>query len=110
MVAQSIIEAVQNYIRVLLDDGLPVDFAVLYGSYVRGEATEWSDIDVMVVSPLFEPPKCREDINRLWHATLRADERIEPIGVGSRQWQEDDGIPLIEIVRREGQIIHASLT
>ena len=105
MVTQSIVETVQNYIQVLRDDGIPVDFAVLYGSYARGEATEWSDIDLMVVSPLFDPPKLREDIYRLWHATLRADMRIEPVGVGTRQWVEDDGIPLIEIVRREGQII-----
>ncbi|MBF0460799.1 MAG: nucleotidyltransferase domain-containing protein [Magnetococcales bacterium] len=105
MAAQSIVETVQHYIQVLRDDGIPVDFAVLYGSYARGEATEWSDIDLMVVSPLFEPPKRRADIVRLWHATMHSDIRIEPVGVGSKQWLEDDGIPLIEIVRREGQII-----
>ncbi|MBF0137786.1 MAG: nucleotidyltransferase domain-containing protein [Magnetococcus sp. DMHC-1] len=105
MDAQSIIETVQNYIRVLRNDGIPVNFAVLYGSYARGDATEWSDIDVMVVSPLFDPPKLRKNIDRIWHATLQTDYRIEPIGVGIRQWEEDDGIPLLEIVRREGQII-----
>ena len=61
MAKQSIVEAVQNYIRVLRLDGIPVDFAVLYGSYARGKATEWSDIDVMVVSPLFDQEKRRED-------------------------------------------------
>lgn len=106
MADQSIVDAVQNYIRVLRDDGIPVDFAVLYGSYARGEATEWSDIDLMIISPLFDRPRLHEDTDRLWYATLRADVRIEPVGVGTKQWETDDGIPLIEIARREGQIIH----
>lgn len=105
MAAQSIVEIVKNYMKILCEDGIPVDFAVLYGSHSRGEATEWSDIDVMLVSPRFEPPKNREDIDRIWHATLRADVRIEPVGIGSKQWEEDERIPLIEIARREGQII-----
>ncbi|MBF0437520.1 MAG: hypothetical protein HQL93_00215 [Magnetococcales bacterium] len=37
---------------------------------------------------------------------LKSDVRIEPVGVGLRQWEEDDRIPLIDIVRREGQIIY----
>ncbi|MBF0108907.1 MAG: nucleotidyltransferase domain-containing protein [Magnetococcales bacterium] len=106
MVAQPVVEAVQNYIKALQLAGIAVDFAVLYGSHARGEATEWSDIDVMVVSPLFDQEKRRDDINRLWYATLESDTRIEPVGVGTRQWELDDGIPLIEIARREGQIIH----
>ena len=105
MVDWAIVEAVQKYMRVLRREGIPVDFAVLYGSYARGEAHEWSDIDVMVVSPLFDQEKRREDIDHLWYATLQADVRIEPVGVGVHQWETDDAIPLIEIVRREGEII-----
>ncbi|MBF0612294.1 MAG: nucleotidyltransferase domain-containing protein [Magnetococcales bacterium] len=105
MPPQSIEEIIQYFIKILREDGIPVDFAVLYGSHCRGDATEWSDIDVLVVSPKFEPPKNRDDIDRMWHATLPTDVRIEPIGIGSRQWEEDQRIPLIEIARREGQII-----
>lgn len=105
MATQSVVEAIKNYIKVLRQDGIPVDFAVLYGSYARNEATEWSDIDVVVVSPLFDPPKRREDINRIWHATLNSDVRIEPVGVGTRQWEENESIPIIDIARREGEII-----
>ncbi|MBF0179266.1 MAG: nucleotidyltransferase domain-containing protein [Magnetococcales bacterium] len=106
MADQAIVEAVRHYIRVLNQEGILVEFAVLYGSHARGEETEWSDIDVMVVSSLFDGPKRREDINHIWHATLQADVRIEPVGVGLRQWEAEDRIPLIDIVRREGLIIY----
>ena len=106
MAAQSAVEAVEHYIRVLREKGIPVEFAVLYGSFARGDEHEWSDIDVMVISLLFDGEKRREEITRLWHAVLDADVRIEPVGVGLHQWETDEGIPLIEIARREGQIIH----
>lgn len=106
MAAQSVIETIQNYLAVVRQQGIPVDFAVLYGSWVRGEETEWSDIDVMVVSPLFDPPRRSEDVDRIWIATLDADVRIEPVAIGSRQWLEDDTAGIIEIARREGQIIY----
>jgi len=47
----------------------------------------------------------RDDINPLWRIAARTDSRIEPISVGERQYQEDDSRAIIEIVRREGQIV-----
>lgn len=106
MADQSVLDAVHQYMGVLDQKGIPVTFTVLYGSFARGEEHEWSDIDLMVVSPRFDQEHRREDIDELWLATLQADVRIEPVGVGLHQWETDDGIPLIEIARREGQIIH----
>ncbi|WP_085440419.1 nucleotidyltransferase domain-containing protein [Magnetofaba australis] len=105
MVAQSVIETVQGYLDALKRQGVPVEFAVLYGSFARGEQHEWSDIDLMVISPLFDAPKKSADVDLLWLATLDSDVRIEPVAIGAQQWREDDSIGLIEIARREGQII-----
>ncbi|MBF0164375.1 MAG: nucleotidyltransferase domain-containing protein [Magnetococcales bacterium] len=104
MAAADIVETAQRYLHALIEDGVPVSFAVLYGSHARGESHAWSDIDLMVVSPLFDDKKW-EDVNHLWRVTPRVDVRIEPMAVGLRQWAEDDAIPLIEIARREGMII-----
>jgi len=41
----------------------------------------------------------------LWRIAARTDSRIEPIPVGERQYQEDDSSAIIEIARREGQMI-----
>ncbi|MEO5335208.1 MAG: nucleotidyltransferase domain-containing protein [Magnetococcus sp. YQC-5] len=84
---------------------MPVAFGVLYGSFARGDAHADSDVDLVVVSPRFDNPDSWPDTELLWETTVFTDSRIEPVGVGARQWEEDCVIPLIEIARREGQII-----
>jgi hypothetical protein len=58
-----------------------------------------------VVSPRFDGPRQREDINHLWRIAARTDSRIEPIPVGQRQDEVDDSSAIIEIARREGRVI-----
>lgn len=102
MVERAIIESVQGYLRKLGEMGLEPDFAVLFGSYSSNTATEWSDIDLVVVSPVFDSTTSREPVNTLWRVAARTDSRIEPIPCGTIQWEEDDYTPILEIARREG--------
>jgi len=44
-------------------------------------------------------------IDSLWHITAKTDSRIEPVACGEKQWQEDDSSAIIEIARREGEIV-----
>ena len=60
---------------------------------------------MLVVSPQFDGQRKRTDIDTLWIVAARTDSRIEPIPVGSRQYLEDDSSAIIEMARREGQII-----
>ncbi|MFH1743402.1 MAG: nucleotidyltransferase domain-containing protein [bacterium] len=105
VVDESIVTAVQNYLRLVLEHGIRVHFGVLFGSYATGEANEWSDIDLIVVSPHFDGIRDRKDSNLLWRLAARSDSRIEPIPCGERQWEEDDSSAIIEIARREGMRI-----
>ncbi len=107
MVEESIITIVQRYLKVLPDYGINALRAVLYGSFVQGDANEWSDIDLIVIAPEFDGRTDREKIKDLWRATLKADNRIEPIPCGVREWEEDDSRPIIDIARREGRVIEA---
>jgi hypothetical protein len=50
----------------------------------------------------------RTFINLLWRIAARVDSRIEPIPCGSRQWREDDSSAVIEIARREGEVLEAA--
>ena len=43
----------------------------------------------------------------MWEATLAADNRIEPIPCGEREWDSGNGRPILEIARREGVVIEA---
>ena len=103
MVDASIVQTARNYLRALADRGFPVRFGVLFGSWARGQAEEWSDIDLVVVSPRFDDRPDRRDIDTLWHLTAETDSRIEPLPCGEKQWEEDDVSTILEVARREGQ-------
>lgn len=83
----------------------PVSRPRPFGSQVIGNAHTWSDMDLLVVSPYFDEKRTRADINLLWRIAARTDNRIEPIPVGQRQFVEDDSSAIIEIARREEQVI-----
>jgi predicted nucleotidyltransferase len=103
MVAESALTAVHNYLSALQANGLPVRFGVVFGSQATGQASQWSDIDLLVVSPQFDGPRRRRDVDLLWRLAARTDSRIEPIPCGERQWKEDTSSAIVEIARRDGQ-------
>jgi predicted nucleotidyltransferase len=105
MVNESIAVIVQKYLTNLLSQDIPVAYGVVFGSHARGEAGQWSDIDLLVVSPRFDEKHETSDVNLLWRIAARTDSRIEPIPVGQQQYLTDDSNAIIEIARREGQII-----
>ncbi|MEK7398162.1 MAG: nucleotidyltransferase domain-containing protein [Candidatus Poribacteria bacterium] len=105
MVNDSIIKSVKSYLSAVNDQGIKISFGVIFGSQARGEATKWSDVDLLVVSPEFDTSRDRKKIDNLWHITALTDSRIEPIPCGEKQWQEDDSSAIIEIARREGEIV-----
>lgn len=104
MVEESILSVVGKYLNELREKGIPVQFGVIYGSQATGRAHEWSDIDLLIVSPWFDGEYRREVVNTLWRTAAHIDSRIEPIPVGVRRYENEDGSPLITIARREGQI------
>ncbi len=77
---------------------------VLFGSYARGRADEYSDIDLVVIAPEFDGSRELSLVKALWQATA-SDNRIEPIPCGEQEWETDQGRPILEIARREGIII-----
>jgi predicted nucleotidyltransferase len=108
MVAQPVIDSVRKYLAVLCEAGIHAEFAVVFGSYATGKADQWSDIDLIVVVPEFDPIASREQVNRLWHAAANTDSRIEPIPCGSLRWRNDTSNVIIAEARAQGQIIAAA--
>ena len=105
MVDESIIKSVRNYLKTINKEGIIVRFGVVFGSQVNGRADCWSDIDLLVVSPQFDGPRNRRDINLMWRLAAKTDSRIEPIPCGERQWNEDVTSAIVEIARRDGKAI-----
>ncbi len=105
MVDEAIVKVVKQYLQALVEQDIPVRYGVVFGSLAKGHSHAWSDIDLLVVSPRFDGARRREDVNLLWRMAARTDSRIEPVAVGQRQFDEDDSSAIVEIARREGQVV-----
>ncbi len=51
--SDKIIEKIQRFLHGISASGLHVERAMLFGSYTKGTANTWSDIDVAIVSKDF---------------------------------------------------------
>jgi len=107
MVEDAVIESIKRYLASLPALGINARRAILFGSYVQGQTDEYSDIDLVVIAPEFDGVRDIALIEKLWQATISADNRIEPIPCGEQEWETDQGRPILEIARREGVIIAA---
>ena len=110
MVDQYVLKSVRNYLKAVQTEGIAVRFGIIFGSHATGRSDRWSDIDVLVVSPRFDTPRNRRDIDLLWRLAANSDSRIEPIPCGERQWEEDSSSAIVEIARREGETISLTET
>lgn len=101
MLQQDAIIIVRQYIANLKNAGIPISKAYLFGSYARNQANENSDIDVLLVSDVFDT----EDdaiLSRPWSPKYRSDFRIEPVAMGLKRFKTDDNSIILEVVRKEG--------
>lgn len=105
MVDRAVRASVETYLRKVNESGVSVRYGVIFGSQATGLSSALSDIDLLVISPRFDEIRERKDINMLWHIAARTDSRIEPIPCGERQWFDDDSSAIIEVARREGEVV-----
>jgi predicted nucleotidyltransferase len=68
----SIIIEIKSLIEELQKDNIDVNTAILYGSYAKGQANEWSDIDVALVSDNFSGNMIL-DFNKYKKAIFKVD-------------------------------------
>lgn len=108
MVDLPVVETIKRYLAVLPREGIHASRAVLFGSFARGEEKEDSDIDLIVIAPEFDAVPNRNLVKRLWIARGAVDTRIEPIACGEKEWEIDQGRPILEVAREEGILVDAS--
>jgi predicted nucleotidyltransferase len=73
--------------------------AYLYGSQIKGIATEWSDIDLAIISPDFSADLFQEQLN-LMRLAVQIDDRIEPRPFRPKDFNASD--PLVNEIQRTG--------
>ena len=97
-VPDAVTESVRQFLKAL-GKQRKVQAAYLYGSQVKGVATEWSDIDLAVISPDFSFDLFQERL-ALLRLAAQVDDRIEPRPFTPENFNEND--PLASEIRRTG--------
>jgi predicted nucleotidyltransferase len=99
MAKNEVVAILRTYIYLLRSEGISVDKAFLYGSYLSNSATNDSDIDLLIVS---------EDVNddylvgKIWNLTKKVNSKIEPFLVGTNRFYGTENSPLVDLVKRTG--------
>jgi predicted nucleotidyltransferase len=99
MAKNEVIELLKRYIYLLRAEGISVDKAFLYGSYLSNTATIESDIDLMIVT---ENESDDYLAGKIWNLTRKVNSKIEPFLVGKKRFDSSDNSPLIDLVKRTG--------
>jgi len=86
---RAIIEVAERFLNLLKSAGINIERIVLFGSYVCGNAREWSDIDLAVVSPDFSGIPFY-DSKMLNPFVLKVDTRIEVHPYRPEDFTKDD--------------------
>ncbi len=85
---------------------ITVDKIILYGSYADGHPTEWSDIDIAVISRDFEG-KNRLDIQgMLAKRHVGCSSYLEPIGYSLEEYENAHHLTFLGEIKRTGLVIY----
>lgn len=98
----SVINDVKRYIEVLKEKGIPVERALLFGSWAKGVAQEESDVDVALISSFFSGDRFM-DRRRIVPLRRGINVNIEPLPFTPQDFA--DGGILVEEIKRHGEEI-----
>jgi predicted nucleotidyltransferase len=99
MAKNEVIEILRLYINILKSEGIFIDKAFLYGSYLTDTATSESDIDLLIVT---ENENDDNLAGRIWKLTRKVNTKIEPYLIGKKRFYSNDNSPLIDLIKRTG--------
>ena len=105
MLAREAARLVKKYLHCVQEAGIPVTQGIVYGSYARGEQRRESDIDLLVISPLFDKKKGSATFDLLWKLRRSTDYRVEPIPVGEKEYRNRKGSAILAAARAEGLVV-----
>ncbi|MBI3384956.1 nucleotidyltransferase domain-containing protein [Candidatus Gottesmanbacteria bacterium] len=103
ILSDSPVRLIKKYRDVLIKNGIKVEKMILFGSYAKGKARPWSDLDVCVVSTNFGKDDYDETI-LLSRLTSGVDEMIEPHPFHPKDLA-DPYNPLADQIRKTGKIL-----
>jgi predicted nucleotidyltransferase len=99
-----LVDQVKAYLHAMY--GQSIRSVILYGSHARGEATESSDVDVLVlIDPSLKPRQVRESLSDLLYDMLLDEHELVSVIVLPEDHFERHNLPFMLNVRKEGVMI-----
>ncbi|MFH1029946.1 MAG: nucleotidyltransferase domain-containing protein [bacterium] len=97
---QEVKKIIKEYAKKLKEEKYSFSAIYLFGSYAKGKASKWSDIDIAVVS---DKLRRNRDENKflLWKLRMGIDTRIEPHGF-TRQDFKNNCDPMVYEIKKTG--------
>jgi predicted nucleotidyltransferase len=83
----SILKLLRKYLQRLNENNIPIQKAILFGSYAKGKSTDESDIDIAVISTTFKGDRY-SDRRMIVHFRRGLDSRIEPMPFTPKDFEE----------------------
>ena len=98
----STVKLLKKYLERLEENNIPVQKALLFGSYASGKPRKDSDIDIAVISTAFKGDRF-SDRRMIVPFRRGLDSRIEPMPFTPKDFAE--GGILIDEIKKTGQLI-----
>lgn len=90
---------IDRYLSALHKNNIPIKEAILFGSYAKGSPHKWSDIDIALVSDIFEGNRA-DDKDKIRKITLSISSELEVIPFSPSDFNEQD--PLVKEIIKTG--------
>jgi predicted nucleotidyltransferase len=90
---------IEQYLRLLKENNFKIQRVYLFGSYARGDYTEWSDIDLALVSDNFKGIRIK-DKDKIRKITLSVSSSIEVLPFNPNDFNAEN--PLAKEIMETG--------
>ncbi len=90
---------IEQYLTALKEHNIPIQEVFLFGSYAKGNYNEWSDIDLALVSDIFEGIRIR-DRSKIRSITLSISSEIEVLPYRPSDFTPED--PFVKEILETG--------
>jgi predicted nucleotidyltransferase len=105
MGANKIQSEIKQYIQRLKKSVNP-ESVILFGSFARGEASEWSDIDLLVIADYKTKQDEKADILYKLHDGLVKNHDINAFGLTKREYEAVKPWSIFADVKKEGLVLY----
>ena len=103
---KSVLELITTFRNILEAKGVKPLKIILYGSYAKGDYTETSDIDLVIISDDFEGKDYWERIDILTEAIYEVFAPLEVVAMTPDEWEK--GTSFVREYARNGEILYAA--